>query len=145
MHRVHPYKQVLRQGNCRNDYTNNSEMAVSRVHQRQIVEIAYRFHDGTVLPHPALIVSPDNLQDIEEGMFYAVLISSKNIHPEFTIEIDQEDLIGSTKLPKQSYFVTHIISYFTYFDVISNFNLFVKKERFDLVVDKVIDSIFGPI
>ena len=78
-------------------------MAVSRVDQRQIVEVFYRFHDGEVLRHPALVVSSNDFQDIEEGMFYAVLISSKNIHPEYTIEIDPDDLIGSSQLTKKSY------------------------------------------
>ena len=119
-------------------------MAVTRVHQRQIVEVNYRFHDGQVLPHPALVVSTDELQDIEEGMFYAVLISSKNIHPEYTIEIDPEDLLGSSQLNKKSYYVTHIMSFFSYTDVLSNFNLFVKQDRFNYIVNKVIDNIFGP-
>lgn len=118
-------------------------MAVTRVHQRQIILVHYRFHDGEVLPHPALVVSTDTLQDIEEGMFYAVLISSKNIHPEFTIEIDPDDLIGSARLDKRSYYVTHIMSFFSYDDVIKNLNLYVKKDRFNVIVNAVIDNIFG--
>ncbi len=119
-------------------------MAVDRVHQRQIVEVNYRFHDGKVLPHPALVVSSDELQDIEEGMFYAVLISSKRLHPEFAIEIDPADLLGSYQLSNKSYYVTHLLSFFSYRDILNNFNLFVKKDRFNYIVDKVIDNIFGP-
>ena len=119
-------------------------MAVSRVDQRQIVEVFYRFHDGEVLRHPALVVSSNDLQDIEEGMFYAVLISSKNIHPEYTIEIDPDDLIGSSQLIKKSYYVTHIMSFFSYENVIFKYNLFVKKERFNFIVEEVINNIFGP-
>lgn len=119
-------------------------MAVSRVHQRQIVFLNYRFIDlKEPLPHPALVVSTDELQE-EEGGFYAVLISSKNIHPQYTLEIKESDLIGSDSLDKKSFYVTHMISFFSYDDVISNFNLFVKKDRFNQVVNKVIDSIFGP-
>lgn len=119
-------------------------MAVTRVHQRQIVYLNYHFVDPVeTLPHPALVVSTDELQD-EEGGFYAVLISSKNHHPQYTLEIKEEDLIGSDRLDKQSFYVTHMMSYFSYNDVISNYNLFVKKERFNQVVNKVIDSIFGP-
>lgn len=119
-------------------------MAVSRVDQRQIVEVFYRFHDGEVLRHPALVVSSNDLQDIEEGMFYAILISSKNIHPEYTIEIDPDDLIGSSQLTKKSYYVTHIMSFFSYENVIFKYNLFVKKERFNFIVEEVINNIFGP-
>ncbi|MCM1441474.1 MAG: hypothetical protein NC131_20045, partial [Roseburia sp.] len=38
------------------------------------------------------IVSTDELQQ-DEGGFYAVLISSKNIHPQYTLEIKDSDLI----------------------------------------------------
>ncbi len=119
-------------------------MAVNRVYQRQIIEVNYRFHDGKVLPHPALVVSADELQDIEDGMFYAVLISSKRLHPEFAIEIDPSDLLGSNQLTKKSYYITHIISFFSYNDILNNFNLFVKKDRFNYIIDRVIDNIFGP-
>ena len=53
-------------------------MAVNRVSQREIVEVPYQLPDGTVKPHMALVLSTDKLQDAEDGMFYAVLISSKN-------------------------------------------------------------------
>ena len=46
--------------------------------------------DGSVLPHPALVISRDELQLDEDGMFYAVLISTKNYHPEYTIKIQDE-------------------------------------------------------
>ena len=53
-------------------------MAVAQVHQREIVEVPFTLPDGQILPHPALVISCDELQDIEPGMFYAVLISTKN-------------------------------------------------------------------
>lgn len=119
-------------------------MAVTRVRQRQIVYLRYHFVDPVeTLPHPALVVSTDELQD-EEGGFYAVLISSKNLHPQYTLEIKDSDLVGSDRLDKKSFYVTHMMSYFSYDDVISNFDLLVKKDRFNQVVNKVIDSIFGP-
>lgn len=102
-------------------------MAVNSVRQRQLVYLNYRFIDlSDPLPHPALVVSTDELQQ-EEGGFYAVLISSKNIHPQYTLEIKDSDLIGSDSLNKKSFYVTHMMSFFSYDDVISNFNLFVKK------------------
>jgi hypothetical protein len=65
-------------------------MAVNRVSQREIVEVPYQLPDGNVKPHMALVLSTDKLQDAEDGMFYAVLISSKNLNPEFTMEIKNE-------------------------------------------------------
>lgn len=117
-------------------------MAVSSVHQREIVEVSFRFLDGVERIHPALIISVDQLQEEEEGMFYAVLISSKNLHPAYTIEINPEDILG-VNLDKKSFFVTHFIAYFTLNDIVSRRNQFVKKDKFNDVVNTIIDNIFG--
>ena len=117
-------------------------MAVSKVHQREIVEVSFRFLDGVERIHPALVVSTDDLQLEEDGMFYAVLISSKNIHPEYTIEIQPEDILGGN-MDKRSFFVTHFIAYFTLNDIVSRRNQFVKREKFNFVVNAIIDNIFG--
>ena len=65
-------------------------MAVNKVSQREIVEVPYQLPDGLIKPHMALVLSTDKLQQAEDGMFYAVLISSKNLNPEFTIEIQND-------------------------------------------------------
>lgn len=117
-------------------------MAVSCVHQREIVEVSFKFLDGIERKHPALVISVDDLQTAEEGMFYAVLISSKNIHPEYTIEIESDDIIGGD-MDKKSYFVTHFIAYFTLDDIVSRRNQFLKKDKFNEVVNTIIDNIFG--
>lgn len=116
-------------------------MAVKRVFQREIIELPYTLPDGKVLVHPALVISNNELQDYEDGMFYAVLISSKNHYPELTIEIKNEWL--NKPLSKQSFFVTHIISMFNVDDVITRYNNYVKADYFDLVLNKVIGSIFA--
>lgn len=117
-------------------------MAVSSVHQREIVEVSFRFLDGIERIHPALVISTDELQDAEEGMFYAVLISSKNLHPQYTIEICPEDILGR-EMVKKSYFVTHFIAYFTLNDIVSRHGQFLKKDKFNEVVNTIIDNIFG--
>lgn len=65
-------------------------MAVSRVSQREIIEVPYQLPDGQIKPHMALVLSTEKLQEAEDGMFYAVLISSKNQNPEFTMRIKNE-------------------------------------------------------
>ncbi|MBR4368436.1 MAG: hypothetical protein IKP52_03935 [Prevotella sp.] len=115
-------------------------MAVNRVSQREIVEVPYQLPDGNVKPHMALVLSTDKLQDAEDGMFYAVLISSKNLNPEFTMEIKNEWLLKP--LSKQSFFVTHIVSYYRTDEVIQSFNNFVKRDYFDVIMNKVILSMF---
>ena len=49
-----------------------------KYHQRDIVEVSFLFPDGTFKPHPAIIVSNDELQEDEEGIFYLVLITSND-------------------------------------------------------------------
>lgn len=115
-------------------------MAVSKVPQRDIIEVPYQLTDGTIKPHMALVLSTEKLLSAEDGMFYAVLISSKNLNPEFTMEIRNEWL--SKPLSKQSYFVTHVVSYYRTDEVIQSFNNYVKKAFFDPILNKVILSMF---
>ncbi len=88
----------------------------------------------------ALVLSTEKLQLAEDGMFYAVLISSKNLNPEFTMEIQSEWL--SKPLTKRSYFVTHIVTYYRTDEVTQSFNNFVKAQYFDAIMNKVILSMF---
>jgi len=77
-------------------------------------------------------------------MFYAVLISSANFHPEYTVEISNSDLKGSDKLDHDSYVVTHFISYFELNDTnIKPLNAFVKKDKFEEIQNKIIKSVMG--
>jgi len=87
----------------------------------------------------ALVISCDDLQLVEPGLFYAVLISSKNYFPELTIPIKNEWL--STPLSKSSFFVTHIVNPFNAEDVIARHNCFLLKAFFDGVIEKVISNI----
>ena len=113
------------------------------VFQREIVEIPFLLPDGTFKPHPALVVSVPELQEEEEGLFYAVLISTKNHHPKYTIEIKAEDIVNRPSIDRKSYFVTHIITYFLTRDIIQRKGYFVTKSKFNEVVDTVINNIFG--
>ena len=114
-------------------------MAVAQVHQREIVEVPFLLPDGQILPHPALVISCDELQNIEPGMFYAVLISTKNHYPELTIPIQKDWL--SSPLSQQSYFVTHIVNQFNCDDVLNRRNCFLRQSYFDQVIDHIIASI----
>lgn len=118
-------------------------MAVGTLFQREIIEVPYLLPDGSLKNHPALVVSVPDLQEVEDGLFYTVLISTKNHHPEYTIEIRPEDIIDEYNFESKSYFVTHIVTYFLNRDVIQRKGIFVTKRRFNEVVDAVINNIFG--
>ena len=106
-------------------------MAVTRVNQGEIVEVPFEMPDGSILPHPALVLSKEYLQDYEDGLFYAVLISTKNHYPELTIPI--QDAWLNKPLTKSSFFVTHIIDQFN----------FLKEYFFDYVVDEIIKNVIS--
>ena len=46
-------------------------------------------------------------------------------------------------MDKKSYFVTHFIAYFTLNDIVSRRSQFVRKDKFNEVVNTIIDNIFG--
>ena len=73
------------------------------------------------------------MQVDEDGMFYAVLISTKNYHPEYTIRIEDEWL--NKPMGRQSYFITHLVNMFNVDDVIRRNNAFIKKRYFERVID----------
>lgn len=114
-------------------------MAVTKVNQGEIVEVPFEMPDGSILPHPALVLSKEYLQDYEDGLFYAVLISTKNHYPELAIPI--QDTWLNKPLTKSSFFVTHIIDQFNVDEVMGRTNTFLKEYYFDYVVDEIIKNV----
>ncbi len=106
--------------------------------QRDIVEVNFLFPDGTFKPHPALIVSNDELQE-EEGFIYLCLISSKNYKPQYCYELDNDMM--TKPLAKKSYVKCQILTANVERDVIKKIGR-LKKTYFDEVVEKIITSIF---
>ena len=88
-----------------------------------------------------LIQSKEYLQDYEDGLFYAVLISTKNHYPELTIPI--QDAWLNKPLTKSSFFVTHIIDQFNVDEVMGRTNTFLKEYFFDYVVDEIIKNVIS--
>ena len=116
-------------------------MAVKEVSFGEIVEVTFKFPGEGYKVHSAVVVSTPDLQEDEFGMFYAVLISSKNINPHYTIEIKNEWL--TKPLPKKSYFITHFMTYFTPDEVSRKYNTSIRDEFMDDIICKNIKSIYG--
>jgi hypothetical protein len=116
-------------------------MAVNRVCQREIVEVPFILPDGAILPHPALVISRDELQEDEDGMFYAVLISTKQHFSDYVIKIENEWL--NRPLAKQSFVVTHIVNMFNVEDIMGRRNCFIKQRYFHNVIDAIRKNIIG--
>lgn len=119
-------------------------MATIRVNQRQIVYLKWKLPNKYgLLEHPAIVISTNKLYNAEP-MFYAVLISSANLHPEFTVAISNADLNGQDRLDHDSYVVTHFITYFELNkDYLQPINAFVKQDKFEEIQDKIINSVMG--
>ncbi|MBR1401092.1 MAG: type II toxin-antitoxin system PemK/MazF family toxin [Prevotella sp.] len=109
--------------------------------QRDIVEVSFLFPDGTFKPHPAIIVSNDELQENEDGTMYLVLITSNDtINPQYSYPLTDNMLI-SHKLAKPSVVKCQIIAGYIERDINRRLGA-IKAQYFNEIVDKIIDSIF---
>ncbi len=106
--------------------------------QRDIVEINFLFPNGNFKPHPAIIVSNDELQE-SEGIIYFVLVSSKDYNPQYNYKLTETML--TCNLSKQSYVKCQIIVGNVERDVIKKLGK-MKQPYFDEMLDKIIASIF---
>ena len=112
-----------------------------KYHQRDIVEVSFLFPDGTFKAHPAIIVSNDQLQEGEDGMFYLVLISSNDwLNPQYSYPLTDEMVNGFT-FSKPSLVKCQIISGNIERDVVRRLGS-IKQKYFDEIVDKIVESIF---
>jgi hypothetical protein len=112
------------------------------VHQRNIVEIAF-YTGRTPQTHPALVVSVDEIFELE-GFFYAILLSTKNIYPEFTFEITPL-MINHPRNQRNGFAVCHMVQQFYPEDIVSRTGSSLKADTFEKVIDKVKEVVFGNI
>ena len=110
------------------------------IRQRDIGEIAF-FTGNKPEPHPAVVISKDDIFE-SEGFFYAILLSTKNFFPEFTIEVSP-GMINSPRNSKSGYAVCHMIQQFYSDDIITRTGSTLKLDAFKTLTDKVKEVIFG--
>ena len=110
-----------------------------KYHQRDIVEVSSLFPDGTFKPHPAIIVSNDELQ--EDGMFYLVLITSNDwLNPQYSYQLT-DDMVEGFSFSKPSLVKCQILTGNIERDVQRRLGS-IKQKYFDEIVDKIVESIF---
>lgn len=107
-------------------------------HQRDIVEVNFMFPDGTSKPHPALIVSNDELQ-MDEGFIYLCMISSKAYNPQYNYTLEEDML--TYPMQKQSYVKCQLLVGNVERDVLRRISR-LKQPYFDEVIEKIKESIF---
>jgi len=112
-----------------------------KYHQKDIVEVNFLFPDGTFKPYPAIIVSNDELQEDEDGMFYLVLITSNDwLNPQYSYPLTDEMIEGHT-FTKPSLVKCQILTGNIERDVTRRLGS-IKEKYFNEIVDKIIASIF---
>lgn len=109
-----------------------------KYHQSDIVEVNFLFPDGTFKPHPALIVSNDELQE-DEGFIYMCMISSKAYNQQYNYTLTDEMLVSP--MQKQSYVKCQLLVGNIERDVICKISR-LKQPYFDEVVEKIKQTIF---
>lgn len=109
-----------------------------KYHQRDIVEINFLFPNGVMKPHPAIIISNDELQEIE-CFVYLVLISSKNYNDIYSYPLTDEML--SFKMKKQSFVKCQLITANPDETIIKKLGT-IKEPYFTEIKNKIIQSIF---
>lgn len=112
-----------------------------KYHQRDIVEVNFLFPDGTFKPHPAIIISNDELQEDELGLVYLVIITSNDtINPQYSYPLTDEMVIDHSFV-KPSLVKCQIIAGYVERDILRRLGS-VKERYFNEIVDKTIESIF---
>ena len=112
-----------------------------KYHQRDIVEVNFLFPDGVFKPHPAIIVSNDQLQEDEMGVMYLVLITSNDkINMQYSYPLTDDMIVGHS-FSKPSIVKCQIIAGYVERDISGRLGS-IKEEFFNEIVDKIIESIF---
>ena len=93
------------------------------------------------IPHPAIIVSNDELQEDELGLVYLVLITSNDtVNPQYSYPLSEEMIVGHT-FAKPSLVKCQIIAGYVERDILRRLGA-IKERYFNEIVDKTIESIF---
>lgn len=106
--------------------------------QRDVVEINFVFPNGKSKPHPAIIVSNNELQ-ASEGFVYLCMISSKSYHDEYCYPLEDKMLTVPTR--KKSYVKCQLLVGDVERDIIQKLSR-VRQPYFDEIVERIKKSIF---
>lgn len=105
------------------------------------MEVSCKLPNDRSKVHMVLVVSDEQLQIEDSGLFYGVMITTEKYHSEYKVEITPEVLIKP--LTDKSYFATHLLGMFSESEMLKHCHNAIKQEYIDDIINKVIDSIFG--
>ena len=111
-----------------------------KYHQRDVVEIDFPIPGEGSKPHPAIIVSNDELQ-VNEGFVYLVMISSKDFAYSRQYSYPLTDDMLTFKMPKPSFVKCQLVAADVESGILRRLGS-IKEKYLNEIVDKVIASIF---
>ena len=106
--------------------------------QGDIIEINFHFPDVGFKSHFAIVVSNDELQEIE-GYIYVVLISSNQHNPEYSYTLSKD--MSSYNFDNQRYVKCQILELSTSRDIIKRVGS-IKRTYLLEILQKIIQSFF---
>ena len=109
-----------------------------KVNQRDIVLLNFELPNGSYKTHPALVISNQNVLEAED-IFYAVMISTKEYHDEFTFELKNTML--TKPLSKTSFIKCQLIQSYTVNEVISKLST-IKPTYFEQIRQTIFETVF---
>ncbi|MBI5219802.1 MAG: type II toxin-antitoxin system PemK/MazF family toxin [Bacteroidia bacterium] len=109
------------------------------VQQREIVEVCYPLPNGKLKPHPVIVISNEDIFDTE-GIFYGVMLSTKDFNSDYIFEIT-DDMLTKAKKRDESYVKCQLIQAFNENEITGRYG-YIKKEPFEKLKQKIIESIF---
>jgi mRNA-degrading endonuclease toxin of MazEF toxin-antitoxin module len=110
-----------------------------KVNQRDVVFVNFLLPNGQFKPHPAIIISTNDLFEIE-GIYYAVMLSTKPTNADFMVTLLPEHFNYTTETT--SYAKCQLIIQLSEFDVVNRFGS-IKLHSFQTIVSKINEVIFG--
>ena len=108
------------------------------VNQREIVELNFELPNGQLKTHPAVIISNSDVHDVE-GIFYALMISTKPLPDEFSFEIKGEML--TKPLSKKSYVKCQLLQAYTEDEILTRHGM-IKQKYFDEIKERLFRTVF---
>jgi mRNA-degrading endonuclease toxin of MazEF toxin-antitoxin module len=107
--------------------------------QADIVEVMFPLPNGQQKNHPALIISNRDVYE-SEGIYYAVMLSTKDYNEVFTLTLTPPDF--EYKTTQSSFVKCQLIEQFEDFEIIRRFGK-VKISAFRKVLKHLNQSVFS--
>lgn len=110
-----------------------------KVNQRDVVFLNYLLPNGKFAPHPAIIVSTNDLYEAE-GIYYAVMLSTKAHNPDFMVTLTPDAFNYPTDTT--SFAKCQLLLQVSDYDIIKRFGS-IKAQPFREIIEKINETVFG--